>query len=474
MDAPDIAGTLRALREQRPDLAADFAAAVPRARAAVLTRLWGALWREGIVDPGRLGGAPPPLFGPVVSRVVADGAEHDDPGGLAAALGLGGPLRVELDNSVANLALALTAPPSPGTGLADAEQSIVDGHPLHPCCRTRIGMSTADVLAYAPEHHPVVPLRVVETDPRRWRTAGVPVPPRFPVHPWQLPRALASGLVADTGVEVPARPLMSLRTLEVLGGEWAGRHVKTAVEVQMTSAVRTLSEPAIVNGPPASQLVAELSRGTPGIQVLRERSAGTVLSAGGEPQRALGAVWRDAPPATAVVLPAALLPHRPDLLTPAFFAALVEVMLPPLLGLLRAGVALEAHGQNLLVEVAGGRPVGLYYRDLGGIHVHPDRLRAAGHAMPALIGALPTRDDDALRTKLLASAFTTVLGSLVAAVGDPGLWRQVAAVVRDSAGGADRAALFGAAWPVKATTAMRLAADPLTDRWCAVPNPLLF
>jgi siderophore synthetase component len=472
VDAPDVAATRRALLEHRPALAADFAAAVPRARAAVLTRLWGALFREGVVDPGRLRGAAPPLFGPVVSRVVADGVEHDDPGALVAALGLAGPLRAEVDNSVANLALALTAPPSPGTGLADAEQSIVDGHPLHPCCRTRIGMSTLDVLAYAPEHHPIVALRVVEADPGRWLGVGVPVPPRFPVHPWQLPRALASGLVADTGVDVPARPLMSLRTLEVLGGEWAGSHVKTAVEVQMTSAVRTLSEPAIRNGPPASDLVAALSRSTPGICVLRERSAGTVLSADGVAQRALGALWRDAPPATATVLPLALLPHRPDLLTPVFFAALVEVMLPPLLGLLRAGVALEAHGQNLLVQVDGGRPVRLYYRDLGGIHVHPGRLAAAGQAMPALVGALPTRDDTALRTKLLASAFTTVLGSLVAALDDPGLWAHVAAVARDSTGGDDRAAVFAASWPVKATTAMRLAADPLTDRWCAVPNPL--
>ncbi|HTJ34330.1 MAG TPA: IucA/IucC family protein [Dactylosporangium sp.] len=473
MDAPDVGQTLQALRAHRPDLVADFSAAVPQARAAVLTRLWGALWRERIVAPARLGGAAPPLFGPLVPAVVADGVQYDDPGVLAAALGLHERLRVELDNSVANLALAMTAPPSPGDTLADAEQSIVDGHPLHPCCRTRIGMSTLDVLAYAPEHHPLVALRLVDVEPARWRTAGTPMPPRLPVHPWQLPRALASGLVTDTGVDVPARPLMSLRTLEVGGGDWAGLHVKTAVEVQMTSAVRTLSAPAIHNGPLASELVAVLSRGTPGIHVLRERSAGTVLSRDGEPQRALGAVWRDAPPASARVVPLALLPHRPDLLTPACFTALVELMLPPLLGLLRLGVALEAHGQNTLVELdPAGRPVRLYYRDLGGIHVHPGRLAAAGHEMPPLTGALPTGDDDALRTKLLASAFATVLSSLVAALGDERLWDHVAAVARRHAGPADLAAVFADTWPVKATTAMRLAADPLTDRWCPVPNPL--
>jgi hypothetical protein len=37
---------------------------------------------------------------------------------------------------------------------------------------------------------------------------------------------------------------------------------------------------------------------------------------------------------------------------------------------------------------------------------------------------------------------------------------------------ADTTALLRDPWPVKATTAMRLAADPLTDRWVSRPNPL--
>ncbi|WP_433199365.1 IucA/IucC family protein [Dactylosporangium sp. CS-047395] len=457
MSAPDVAETAAALRQHRPHLVSAFEANVPDARAAVMSRLWGALWREGLVDPARLDGPPPPLFGPPRPEVVVDGTAFDDPGALAAALDMAPAFRRELDNSVANLALAMTAPPPPFGGLAGAEQSIVDGHPLHPCCRTRIGMSTLDVLAYAPEHHPEVALRIVEADPGDWRTAGVPVPPRFPVHPWQLPRALATGLVRDTGVDVPARPLMSLRTLETAGG-----HVKTAVEVQMTSAVRTLSPAAIHNGPLASDLVASLATG--GLRVLREVSAGTVLD-----NRTLGAVWREAPPPGADVLPLALLPHRPDLATRAFRKALVELVLPPMLRLLHDGVALEAHGQNTLVELdTNKQPIRVYYRDLGGIHVHPERLARAGRTMPPLIGALPTRDEDALRTKLVASLFATVLSSIA---GD-GLWEDVAAVVAGTGGTSDGSWILQNPWPVKATTAMRVARDPLTDRWCRIPNPL--
>ncbi|MFB9179593.1 IucA/IucC family protein [Dactylosporangium sucinum] len=478
--APDEAETLRALQQHRPELADAYTAALPAARAAVLHRLWGALWRENLVDRRRLGGREPaPFHHDTATTAVLDGNTHHHPARLAEAAGLGphtARLVRELDNSVANLALAYANPPAgppaanTATTLVDAEQSILDGHPLHPCCRTRIGMDTLDVLRYAPEHRPTVQLAVVAVDPARWHTGGTPRPPRLPVHPWQLPRALATGLVTDTGRRVAAHPLMSLRTLAF--ADDPAVHLKTAVEVQMTSAVRTLSPAAIHNGPLASTLVTQLAARTDGLTVLRETTAATVLDDHGHPQRTLGAVWREAPPPHATVLPLAALPGRPDLLTPAFFTQLTDLLLPPLLTLLHAGVALEAHGQNTLVHITGGRPARIYYRDLGGLHVHPARLATAGIDMPPLIGALPTGDDDALRTKLLAAAFSTVLAGLVAALGDNRLWDHVAATVRSHAGRHDATAILTRDWPLKATTAMRLADDPLEDRWCTIPNPL--
>jgi hypothetical protein len=62
---------------------------------------------------------------------------------------------------------------------------------------------------------------------------------------------------------------------------------------------------------------------------------------------------------------------------------------------------------------------------------------------------------------------------------EPGeLWAPVAAVVRGAgrrlgaAAAGDVRSLLADPLPVKATTAMRLADDPLTDRWAALPNPL--
>ena len=499
------------------------------ARAAVLARLWGAFARESLpgirarttagdtlrVDLGHeqelsgparaaeLFALPPPGF-----ALSLDGQRYADPAALVAALDLGphtARLAAELADSVANLALARAAQPAPdggppalvrfaGDGLADLEQCVVDGHPVHPLCRTRLGLSHAEVRAYAPEHHPVVALRVCEVPERDWLTTGAGLPPRLLVHPWQADHVLDRyPALKPTGELVPARPLMSLRTLALdADPRW---HVKTAVDVQMTSAVRTVSPAAVRNGPVVSALLAGLGARA-GLGVLREVAAGAML-VDGQPCRSLAMVRRrvPVPPKEAALLPLAALaapspatgrpllaeavalgyPGRPM----EFAAALVRLLLPPLLRLLHQGVALEAHGQNTLVLLRGGRPAGIWYRDVGGVRLSPARL---GEAAPSLHGDLATDDPGVLRTKLLA-ALTVVLGELAATLtreygtAPAALWRLAGRVARDTFarlpdGYGDADALFGPTLPVKATTAMRLAADPLADLWTTVPNPL--
>ncbi len=313
------------------------------------------------------------------------------------------------------------------------------------------------------------------------------------MHPWQREHVLDRypGL-RPTGDTVPARPLMSLRTLAVDGG-----HVKTAVDVQMTSAVRTVSAAAIHNGPLLSTLVA----GTGLVDLMAETAAGAVL-VDGAPCRSLAMVRRRAPRPAAgeVILPVAALAAR----SPAdgrplaaraitigyagspagFFTDLVNLLFPPLSALLHLGVALEAHGQNMCLALRGGRPVRLFYRDLGGVRVSPRRLAAAGLPAPPLRGDLSTDDPETLRTKLAAALLSSVVSEQVALLGreydtDPAqLWRiadralaRAYDALPDTAR-ADREALRAEPWPVKATTSMRLADDPLDDQWTWLDNPL--
>ncbi|WP_412735062.1 IucA/IucC family protein [Krasilnikovia sp. MM14-A1259] len=518
----DPAHTRDTLTQLRPDLLDAYDTALPAARAAVLARLLGALDREHLpgvrpapgpaghlhrlLDDGRLLRAPAAAAAafadaaPGLTVHVGDDA-HTDPGNLLRALRLpgAGPLAAELDDSVANLALARADTPAPhgGTGALKAaagdpgglgrlEQAVTDGHPLHPCCRTRTGLTTAQVLAYAPEHRPVIRLRRLRVPPDRWHGDA---PPVLYAHPWQAERLRAEHpWLADDGETGPARPLMSLRTVAPLDG---GDHLKTAVDVQMTSAVRTVSPAAVHNGPLLSTLLTELTRDLP-LTVLAETAAGAVL-VDGAPDRRLAYLRRRAPhlrPGETVLPLAALAAASPadgqPLLSEAvrdhgadpyaWLTALAAVLVAPLLTVLDRGVALEAHGQNTLVVLRAGHPIRLVYRDLGGVRVSARRLHTAGVGCPPLHGDLPSDDPGVLRTKLFA-ALGTVLGELVAVLArhhdaEPArLWAGLAAAVR-AAGTPDAARLLHDPLPVKATTAMRLAADPLDDQWAYLPNPL--
>jgi siderophore synthetase component len=264
----------------------------------------------------------------------------------------------------------------------------------------------------------------------------------------------------------------------------------------MTSAVRTVSGAAVRNGPALTALLADLSRRTGGPTILRETAAGAAL-VDGKPCRSLAVVVRQAPapaadesilPVAALAAPspadgrplvteAVALGYRGDPV--AYLTDLTVAVLPGPLALLRLGVALEAHGQNTLVVLRGGRPAGMLYRDVGGVRISPARLRVHGIAPPALHGDLATDEPDVLRDTLYA-ALGSVLGEQVAVLHrvfdvDPArLWQAVAGVARRIAGHlpGDIGALFGATLPVKATTAMRLSAEPLDVIWARVPNPL--
>src|SRR4029450_6675343 len=92
--------------------------------------------------------------------------EYVHPVGLLTALRWrdSGNLIAEVAQGVAGLALSRTTSPLTTPflerSLEEHEQSVVDGHPLHPCCCNRTGFTAHDHLAYGPEHRPTVALRL--------------------------------------------------------------------------------------------------------------------------------------------------------------------------------------------------------------------------------------------------------------------------------------------------------------------------
>ncbi|CAM5526640.1 IucA/IucC family protein [Streptomyces aurantiogriseus] len=487
----------------RPALGPRFAAELPGARAAVLTRLWRALaheplpWierrepgREGLAlrltDGRRLHGplADPYATAAYVTAVRLDGAAgggvvYDDPARLMTDLAVphGGGLAAELAHSVASLALSRAGqgPHSKEWPAHDWEweQRVVDGHPYHPNCRSRPGFSVAEQLAYGPEHRPPsVRLGLLPVPREECLVAGEwPGELRdgerllIPVHPWQaahvLKRTCEEGLAAH--------PLMSLRTLAVPDGP----QVKTALSARLTSSVRDISVGSVVSSAALSAFAETLAARTDGLlHMTRTWGAATADSPD------LAAVLRESPAVYAGpgehVVPVAALATTELPASPAWLAEFARLALSVGLRLLELGVALEAHGQNLLVVLsASGAPLRLVYRDLADIRVSPARLAHHGlplRTLPELPERILTDDVSALRRKLFGSL---VAGALASTAGSgEALGAALEAAVREVPRTADLTALCEEPLPVKALTLMRLSPGVAGDQWAELPGPL--
>jgi staphyloferrin A synthase len=471
------------------------------------------------------------------------------------------------DNALRWAASQATANPA-FSPLAVFEQAVVDGHPLHPCARIRGGMTTQELFSYGPEwaddvtveivaiarssfsqspfahrtmtaelghwHRDVVDaaaahLRDLQRDPANYEL--------LPVHPWQLRRALpdryASSLargevIAVPHAGIPARPLLSLRTLAP-AADRRSAHIKTSVDIRLTTAARVVSAPTVHNGPIMSALLARIcqrERGFDGRLIcLAELATGGYRPGSGEPAEAaasLAAIIRESPERYArdgeVALPVAALAARSPLTgrpvladalaelaaadygagsTPGscpamhFLARYCDCTLLPLFTLLsRWGIALEPHGQNAVVVLRQGLPARLLYRDFGSIRVSPARLSRTGEQPPALIGALATDDENELRAALFFPLLETNFGQLVgtlarvAQIERRRAWQLVARCCRsvyahltsDAAIAAqasrDETALFAPTLPAKSMLRVQLSVDPHVPQWVHVPNPL--
>ncbi|CAL9403900.1 hypothetical protein SUDANB105_01510 [Streptomyces sp. enrichment culture] len=488
----EVAGELAALR---PDLAARYAAELPGARAAVLTRLWRALtheplpWierREAAGDGAVLrlrdgrrvhGPAPDPYAtGAYVTAVRLDEVAYEDPARLMADLAVphGTEFARELGHSVASMALSRAGQPAGERAWPardwEWEQRVVDGHPYHPGCRSRPGFSVAEQLAYAPEHRPVVGLGLLPVPgeaclvtgdwPADLRDGGRVL---VPVHPWQA----AHVLKRPAGERLPGRPLMSLRTLALPGGP----HVKTALSARLTSSVRDISVGSVAAATALSALAEELADD----RLHFTRTLGAVTD--GSPE--LAAVLRESPEVYAGagerVVPVAALPGTGLPGEPGWAAEFARLALTAGLRLLERGVALEAHGQNLLVVLsATGAPLRLVYRDLADIRVSPARLARHGirpRVLPELPARVLTDEVTALRRKTFGSL---VGGALAGVTGSAAALRAaLESVVRDLPDTPDLAALTGEPLPVKALTLMRLSPGTPGDQWTRLPSPLV-
>ncbi len=446
--------------------------------------------------------------------------------------------------------------------LAFFEQLVYEGHPLHPAAKLKEGLSAAEAVRYSPEWGAVLDLALVAVrgDVCREVSCGEGFrkilmgehpetgrafekglrargrdPARYtpiPVHPWQLvntlPRFHAGALARGEAVpipeaRIPARPLMSFRSLAPVGG---GHHVKTAVNVRLTNAVRTVSRNSVENAAELTRVLRKvrLREGFGERFAVLEERAGAYYDPpegeAGEDERPvlsknLAAILREAPEPRLrrgeLALPAAaLLAESPaggpvlaelveefaraggvrclEKASGLFFRRYCEVSVPGfLIFMSRYGIGLEGHLQNCLPVFRAGVPVRMLVRDFGGVRVLRSRLRARGLDVSLYPGSdVAARDQDDLRAKVFYPLVLNHLGELAVGfsrafdVGEARYWSAAAAVSRavytglrrDPAAREDERALFAANLPFKALATMRLLGKVTDYAYAEVPNPL--
>ncbi|WP_245292002.1 IucA/IucC family protein [Methylobacterium tarhaniae] len=313
---------------------------------------------------------------------------------------------------------ALRAPERRALPFGALDAALWEGHPYHPCFKARTGFTLDDHARYGPEAaqafrldwlalpRSAVTLSLPGSEEAFWRAtlgaewdllghrlheAGHSPGSHavLPVHPWQMRRLagteplrsrLAEGGAVALGTAGPRyHASQSLRTLHACDDPRAPS-VKLALSVVSTSSLRILDPHFVLTAPALSDWLADIVAGDPVLgrmAVLREYAAG-IADRDGPLAGRLAAIWRESPdlaPGEAAVPFNALPAVEPDgtaFVAPwlaryglhAWLDRLVEVAVLPVWHLLVAhGVALEAHGQNMILVHRDGWPERVILRD---------------------------------------------------------------------------------------------------------------
>ncbi|BCB03732.1 IucA/IucC family protein [Bacillus sp. KH172YL63] len=496
-------------------------------------------------------------------------------------------LSEELDNSVRNDALALTAgeqrkshfgndtltylqeaqtsDPS-FSPLVFLEQMVIEGHTLHPCSKTRIGLSATEVISYAPEWRKevnLIPLAIHKSISRMTymndgktmaeilfqehsglkeavRESVMKLGKAFgeyeviPVHPWQYEHTITShfqeeiksGLLIPVPLDLPYHPLISFRSLAP--GSRMKHHVKTALNVQMTSAKRIVSPTSVWNGPVLSELLQTISNHDGAIKetitFLSERCGGHYHAQRSDDSlplsKNLSALIRENPEAdlaeNEIAVPGAALINTSPVSGEILVSEIIQIwakakdvtteiagvdfiqdyartLIPGLLHLIvKYGISMEAHLQNALVRFENGVPKKLLVRDNGGIRIMAERLRP--YIEPGRISNdtnLLTEDPVDLYKMFSHAVLHNHLGEMIVSIAkelgieENLMWKKVSVVIEDTleelkAEEAHRdaaihveEALFGPHTYLKSLIKMRLS-DAFTDNaYVFAPNPLI-
>lgn len=342
-----------------------------------------------------------------------------------------------------------------------SESLVIEGHPTHPLSKTKLPLTPDEVRKYAPEFEKIIPLKVMlihkdncvitsmeddanymidEVIPEyRYKLKGFLAPHDLElkdysvvlVHPWQYENVIVHKFadwilkkrLLPTPFEVESKATLSFRTMQLVHKPF---HIKLPVNIQATSAIRTVSSVTTVDGPKLSYELQDMLAIYPQLQVAMEPFG---IHAKTEPDDAkhLACIVRHQPYISdngTTIVTASLVNKNPvdnqvtvdsyinwvnDGLTAdaikQFLLHYSKALIDPLIAYIQDyGIALEAHMQNTIVNLGANYQMKFIVRDLGGSRIDLTTLK---HKIPNI---------DVTNTSLIAENIEAVIAKFQHAV----------------------------------------------------------
>lgn len=351
-----------------------------------------------------------------------------------------------------------------------SESLVAEGHPTHPLSKTKLPLTNEEVQRYAPEFEQIIPLKVMLLKKADAVITSASHDQDFMlnevlkhhkqqlkdyakalgyniddfevviVHPWQYEHVIVEQFkswmieqrLIPTPVTLKSKATLSFRTMALLDDPF---HIKLPVQVQATSAVRTVSSVTTVDGPKLSYELQDMLDVYPQLKVAKEPFG---LHAETEPDEArqLAYIIREKPKLDGegvTVVTASLVNYNPvdnkkiaesylewvdNEVTPdsikQFITVYAHTLIPPLIAYIQEyGIALEAHMQNTIVKLGKDYKMTFMVRDLGGSRIDLDTLRKKVPNVRVENESLIAKDMEAVIAKFQHAVIQNQLGELI-------------------------------------------------------------
>ena len=345
--------------------------------------------------------------------------------------------------------------------LSYSESLVLEGHPTHPLTKTKLPLTTEEIRRYAPEFEKIIPLHIMLVSSSHIITTSMENDEQYIVnqvipelkdklqaflkpldldindyraifvHPWQYDHVIgerfktwiSDKILIPTPFTVESKATLSFRTMELLHHPF---HIKLPVNVQATSAVRTISTVTTVDGPKLSYALQDMLNIYPELKVAAE-PFGEYINVDPDLARQLACIVREKPVLTqegSTIVSASLVNRNPvdddvvvdsyikwiynELTTESieqFIRQYTRTLVRPLIAYIQDyGIALEAHMQNTIVNLGPNYQMNFLVRDLGGSRIDLQTLK---HKLP---------DVEITNESLIADSIEAVIGKFQHAV----------------------------------------------------------